>query len=83
MVLGGLIRGLSILNLYPLPVHPYDGISFSKLSASLRQIRLLTLCDTPRQYRMTNKDKCGVKESLHQSIRQADETLAGLKLDEF
>ena len=82
------MKGLATLKLFPLPISPYVGISFTQLSESLSQMALPTLREILRKkgygrtsYRLGSA--CSIKERLHGAIKQAGEKLVRLELDKL
>lgn len=86
MVLGGLVTGLTAKNLFPFPVSPYKGISYSKLSKALSEMVLPSFCGALDGMFLVSDltgEQCGIENALTRSVREAGSTLKGLRLDEF
>jgi hypothetical protein len=80
-VLGGLLRGLAVLSVYPFPAAPYDGISYSNMTEAL------SACVFPAHVGTWSRNGSGepsdINEELQERIRKADRIPGGLLLDQF
>jgi hypothetical protein len=86
MVLGYLVKGLASQNLNPLPVYPYVGNPYTSLSRSLKAMELFSLCDCMKETGMRStyhKKPCGIKEALHERVREAGLILNRPQLDQL
>ena len=82
MVLGGLIKGLTAAGLNPLPVSPYQGVSYSKLSKALKGMSLPSLCGL--HFRTTSsslRGGCRIQEGLHANVEKVDSILKAVNLE--
>ena len=80
------MTGLAAENLFPFPVSPYKGISYSKLSKALSKMVLPSFCgalDGMNLVSNLTEEQCGIGKALNRSVREAGSALKGLKLDEF
>ena len=78
------MKGLTTAGLNPLPLSPYQGISYSKLSTSLKNMSLPTLCELlPATTNSLNKQisDCGVKKRLHDKVEKAGSILKAINLE--
>ena len=87
MLLGSLRIGLNVLNILPLPVSPYNGLSIRKLFGDLRQMNLKQYCTLSGVlqrrvrggYSSSPIATCeGITEPLKSEIERLERLLCGL-----
>jgi len=78
MVLGGLVKDLQTMGIFPLPPAPYEGLSFNPLAVKIHDMQFPSLCDdTPNGL----WKQCGVGERVKWFIRDLDGHIRGLDMD--
>jgi hypothetical protein len=81
IVLGSILRGVAMRGIYPIPISPYDDMTFNHLSSSLMDLEILSYCDMPHVY--SSRDRHGVKTSIITTVSKWDTFLCGLDLEDL
>jgi hypothetical protein len=91
MVLGGLLKALKALGLFPLPIPPFLGLSIQTLSERLRRMRVPTLCEKLKILNnrsfysspgrpLKEVSTCGINAKIQGKVEELEEGLRGLDL---
>jgi hypothetical protein len=81
MVLGSVLRAATMRGIYPIPVSPYDDMTFNHLSSSVMDLEVLSYCDP--SYRYDYGDMHGVKDSIIETVEKWNSSLCGLDLEDL
>jgi hypothetical protein len=84
MVLGSILRGAAMRGIYPIPMSPYDDMTFNHLSISLFDLEILSYCKLQNASTHSNYgDMHGVKDSIIKTVEKWDSFLCGLELEDL
>jgi hypothetical protein len=86
MLLGTMIRSLSLFKLYPIPNPESVDCSYTSLSEDVRKVRIRSLCaENKRNAYGTYEyvDSHEVFEKLYDHLMDVEDTVEGLKLEDF
>jgi hypothetical protein len=83
-VLGLILRGAAMQRIYPIPMSPYDDMTFNHLSISLLDLAILSYCKLQNTFTYSNYgDMHGVKDSIIKAVEKWDSFLCRLELEDL
>lgn len=84
-MLGSLLRGSSAIGIWPMPVSPYIGLSWSTLSSRIRKMQITSACETfCNDTRIIPRGAAhGIKASIAEKLDSLETQMAGLEIESF
>lgn len=87
MVLGSLMKSSGKMGIWPKPESPFGGKTFKDLAQTVRNIRILDVCNKTRSRRLTSlslPSNChGLEDSIEASMKSLEAGLDGLELPNY